>query len=446
MSSFGVTPEGFGQKTVEDIKAEIEAAERASFGPAINLLSTSVFGQINGVFADRLAELWEVSAAIYRSIYPDSASGEALDNVASLTGVIRLGPQTSSVSVIATGTVGTILNTGRILSVIGTGDRFSSTASATLALATARATGTPYVLHGIRSNSGNIYAVTIPGTSGGGAGPSGTGTAIVDGTVTWRFIGTGLSFASVPFVSEQLDAINAVAFSLTQIQTPVAGWNGAGNLLDADLGRLVETDPDFRLRREQLLRQTGAGTVEAIRARVRALDGVTETIVFENTSLVTDVNGLPGKSFEVVARGGDSQTIADTIWFFKPAGIETYGTLPPFTVADSQGINHTIKFSRPTALDMYVNVTVVTNPSTFPVDGVTQVKAALVALGDTLTIGQDVIMLRFRCTPLETVSGVTDVTVLQIDTIPSPVNTANIIIPDRSLAVFDTSRINVTVL
>src|SRR5262245_16910771 len=91
MTSFGVTPEGFKQKTTQDLLAEVQDAERATFGPGINLLATSVFGQLNGVFVGRLGELWEVAAAIYRSLYPDSASGEALDNVAAITGALRLG-------------------------------------------------------------------------------------------------------------------------------------------------------------------------------------------------------------------------------------------------------------------------------------------------------------------------------------------------------------------
>jgi len=446
MSSFGVTPEGFKQKTVQDLKTEIEDAERASFGSGVNLLATSVFGQLNGVFSNRLAELWEVANAVYRALYPDSATGEALDNVAAITGALRLAAAKSQApSVICTGTAATALAAGRVLSVVGAGDRFVSTTAAVLAAATARAPSTPYVVGDVRSNSGNIYVVITAGTSSAGAGPSGTSTDIIDGTVHWRFVGTGTSFALVNFESEEFGPINAPAFTLTVIETPVAGWNGAANSLDAELGRDVESDADFRVRREELLRLTGSATLEAIRSHVRAIVGVQQVFVFENTGLTVDVNGLPGKSFEVVVEGGLNQDIADTIFLHKPVGIETFGSVS-VNVEDSQGFMHATEFSRPTTINMWVDVTVQVDPQVFPVDGIDQVKQAIVDLGDALQIADDVIILKFRCTPLDSVAGVIDVPVIKIEDTFPPLNTANIIVALRELAVFDTSRITVTVI
>jgi hypothetical protein len=216
------------------------------------------------------------------------------------------------------------------------------------------------------------------------------------------------------------------------------------NSLDAVLGRDLESDADFRVRRIELLRITGAGTLEAIRARVRELDDVLQVFIFENVTLVVDVNGLPGKSFEVVVAGGDDQEIADRIWLTKPAGIETYGSVTK-TVLDTMGFTHAIKFSRPTLVPIWMDLTVTKNPATFPIDGVDQIKAALKAYGDALQIGDDVIALQFKCVPLS-VAGVVDVTVFKIDTINPPVNTGNIVVAFRDLATFDTSRITVTVV
>jgi uncharacterized phage protein gp47/JayE len=440
----GVTTEGFEQKTLEDLKAEIEDAERAAFGPGINTLATSVFGQLNGVFAGKLAELWEVAAAIYRSLYPDSASGEALDNVASITGALRLAARKSSAEdVICTGTAGTVLAVGRVLSVSGAGDRFASTAAATLAAATAWAPTTAYAVGNVRSNSGNIYVVTVAGTSAASGGPSGTGAAIVDGTVTWRFVGTGLAFALVDFESEEFGPINAPAFTLSVIETPVSGWSGAANRLDAELGRDVESDADFRVRREQLLGTGGDATIEAIRAAVLGVEGVTEAFVFDNPTDVTDVDGLPPHSVEVVVLGGTDEDLAEAIFGSVAAGIATHGSTTEI-VTDSQGFSHTIKFSRPTELLMYVDVTVVVDAGLFPLDGVDQVKAAIVAEGDRLGIGDDVITVRLKCASLE-VSGVTDVTVLEVDDVAFPSSTSNHPVAVREVARFDTSRVVVTV-
>lgn len=46
---------------------------------------------------------------------------------------------------------------------------------------------TVYTLGQTRVNAGNVYLVTVAGTSAAAPGPTGTATAILDGTVTWRF-------------------------------------------------------------------------------------------------------------------------------------------------------------------------------------------------------------------------------------------------------------------
>ena len=55
--------------------------------------------------------------------------------------------------------------------------------------ATAWAISTAYTVGQIRSNAGNLYEVTVAGTSAGsGAGPTSLGAAITDGTVTWKYV------------------------------------------------------------------------------------------------------------------------------------------------------------------------------------------------------------------------------------------------------------------
>lgn len=44
------------------------------------------------------------------------------------------------------------------------------------------------------TNGGNTYQCTTAGTSASSGGPSGTGSSITDGTVTWKYIGSGQQF------------------------------------------------------------------------------------------------------------------------------------------------------------------------------------------------------------------------------------------------------------
>jgi hypothetical protein len=60
---------------------------------------------------------------------------------------------------------------------------------------------TAYSIGDKRVNGGNAYYCTVAGTSASSGGPSGTGSSIVDGTATWKYITNGL-YSSVP-VNEQ---------------------------------------------------------------------------------------------------------------------------------------------------------------------------------------------------------------------------------------------------
>jgi hypothetical protein len=63
--------------------------------------------------------------------------------------------------------------------------------------ATAWAATTAYVAGDIVVKSLLAYEASVAGTSGG-TGPSGTGTAIVDGTVTWKYVGPGVAGGLTP--------------------------------------------------------------------------------------------------------------------------------------------------------------------------------------------------------------------------------------------------------
>jgi hypothetical protein len=93
----------------------------------------------------------------------------------------------------------------------------------------------------------------------------------------------------------------------------------------------------------------------------------------------------------------------------------------------------------------YFALTVLTDPTKFPADGAAQIKAALVALGASAQIGDDVYAARFKAEPIIKIAGVLDVTSFALDFVSSPSATINLPISAREIATFDTSRITVTV-
>lgn len=484
---------GFSKKTLTDLKSEIEQAERDSISSSLNLLATSVLGQINGIFADKLRELWDVAEAVYRAFYPDSASGEALDNVAAITGAVRLPATQSTVTLRLFLDSGVTVPEGSLVSVGEVGSQFQTIVAVTNSLGYAATVSVEAVsvdFGPVVALSGSIDTIQSPisGWSAATAISSGSSeTFNLDDAQTLTVKVDGGTVQTATFNTADFVDINAATAAevAAVINSDISGVSASDeggyvritndseasgnsievtggtantalgfstdliqgfNALDAALGRDLETDEDFRYRREALLAVTGSCTVEAIRADVLSVDGVESCHVFENdTGSDTGYSGyFKAHSFEACVLGGDDQDIADKIWQTKPAGIYTSafpGLEVVKTVTDSQGFGHDIRFTRPYEIDIYIDVTVKLSDSP-PLDIDDQIKAILVAEGENIGVGEEVIALHYHAAPLE-VSGVEDVTIFKIDVVFPPTNTANLSPGTREIARFDTSRIRV---
>lgn len=386
MSVYGVTPQGFVPKPFAVIFSEVQADLRGTFGAGADLSPQEPLGQLAGIMANREASLWEMAQEVYAARYPDSATGASADGVASITGTMREGAKPSAVTVTCTGTPGASIPAGRVFSVQGVPSaRFLTLEDATI----------------------------------GGAGT-----------------------VDVPCASEVDGPVAAPAGTLTVVETPTAGLASILNPLDAEPGRLADTDAELRLRREQELRGQGSTAAEAIRSRLLKVEGVAACTVFENDTAAVDADGLPPHSVEALVEGGDDAEIAAAIYAAKAAGIQAFGSVGQ-TVEDSQGIDHAIAFSRPQTLAVHVALSLKVDPDTFPVDGVAQVQAALVAYGDrVLASGRDVVASALGSQAFA-VSGVLDAGLPFIALAPLPSSSATIPVSRREIARLDTSRITV---
>lgn len=392
--SYGLTPTGFVAKTSEIILHEIEADQLANVDATLDLSPDQPLGQFNGIFAAELAEAWEVLATIYGGLDPDNAEDAQLDRAMALTGTTRLAPKKSSVSC----TVNL--------------DASKTFAPGTM---TANVAGQPSRLFRNRNVVTSVGAGNYTAT----------------------------------FESADYGPVPAPAGTLTVITVAVTGWNSITNPLDATLGRLSEQDAPARTRRKIELTRPGASTVDAIRADLLDPDqvpGVIAAVVLENTGLTVDVNGQPGKSIQAIIWDGivpaaSDTKIAQAIWNGKAGGIEAYGTTTANAI-DSLGTVRPVKFSRATQRTIYLSYVLVKDASKYPSDGDAQLKAAAVAAGNALTMGDDVIALKFRAIAL-TIPGVIDVTTFTLDFTAVPVPSVNLPIAQFEKATFDTSRITV---
>lgn len=244
--------------------------------------------------------------------------------------------------------------------------------------------------------------------------------------------------------AEEAGAIAAPAGSLTVIETPVAGWDSVVNEADATVGNDTETDTELKIRREEEIAVAGRATPDAVRARVLEVEGVTAAVMFENDSDVTDLSGIPPHAFRMTVQGGVDQDIWDALFDSKAAGIRTDGSQVG-TVVDSQGFNQTVRFERPTEVDIWVEIDLEVDVNLWPDDGVEESEAAVLAYGNALNIGEDVIVYPDLICSLDAVPGITNV-IPRVGTSASPTEDDNIAIAPTEIAKFDSSRITVTVI
>ena len=444
----GLSASGLVIKSLTDILTEVKARELADISADLDLSDEVFLGQLNTIISDQLDQAWQGISQVYASAYRDTATGAQLDLIGALTGTPRLAPAASTVNVVALGVNATLLSAGRIVSVAGTPtSKFTSASPATITTVAARAISTGYAVGDLRTNdTGKIYYCTVAGISSAGGGPTGTGSNIVDGSCQWTYVAPNTYTAAVviPMAATVTGPVVAGAYSLTTIETPVSGWNAVTNPVAGALGRDLETDAAYRVRQVSSLRVTGLATPEAIASQLLTVAGVTAALVFENVTDVTNGDGLPPHSFEAVVLGGSNADIGLEVWQSKAAGIQTYGSITQ-GITDAAGNPQSVKFSRPTDVPFYLVITLTAKTALWPSDGVTQVKNALVDYWATKQIGESVIRSLLYAPIDDNVSGITDVTNIQLGFTPAPVGTSNLTITSRQLASLIAANITVNV-
>lgn len=387
--AFGVTSSGFSRKTTQDVQDELEADLRGEFGSDVRLARTSVFGQLVAVLSAGFGAMHELAEAVFWVNSVARAEGAWLDNLASIRNVQRQAATPTRLDAAAGGTGGTVIPAGSVVELDATATRFVTVAEATL---------------------------------------DGAGTATLE------------------LEAEEAGPIEVNAGESWTIITTITGWDTVTNAAAGTTGRNVETDQELRSRLLTSRGSSGSATVEALVARLRNVDGVTSVQIIENDGETDDSDGRPPGSFEALVSGGSDDAVAEQIWTHKPASIKPYSTAPSaparveVTITDSQDVERLIVFTRPQTVEIWIRLTLTTARALSPAEEAA-LKAEVVAYGDTLGVGQDVVSWRVAASA-DVLADVpiTDVAV-EIEDVNPPTATGNYTIGDGELADLDDARI-----
>jgi hypothetical protein len=131
---------------------------------------------------------------------------------------------------------------------------------------------------------------------------------------------------------------------ITEIVTPVPGWQTVTNATPAIPGSPVESDAILRRRQSSSASFPAITTLNGIYAAVANITGVLRAAVYQNDTNITNDRGIPSHNIAVVVEGGDITAVAQAVAQKKPPGIPTFGTTT-VTVVDAFGVPSTININ-----------------------------------------------------------------------------------------------------
>jgi len=359
--AYGVTADGFVIKPYSVIIQEKKDKAKAEFGADVDLTPTSPLMKFIEVTTLEEVLLWEMAEALYYSAYLDTATGDSLDKVVRILGVSRKTATNATGQVTFSGTDGTVVPTGT----------------------------------SVETETGIVFLTTEDGT-------------IASGTVT----------VDVEALNAGISG-NVASGSIVVITSPIAGVTSVTNASATTGGTDVETDTALRLRTLDALDLAGKATLDALKAAVLAVDGVTNVLVTENvaTHVVTIyVQGLSSPNTDV------DDAILDT----RSAGIQ-------------------VLWQNPTTVDIYIDTTVDVTANA-PGDAATQIENKILEYVNGLDIGDDVVYVKLYDIIYNEFSWVYDVTILLLDTVTPPTGTSNIAIAANQIAITEAGKIGVTLV
>jgi len=244
--------------------------------------------------------------------------------------------------------------------------------------------------------------------------------------------------------------INVAAYTLTNLVTFISGIDTVANSSEAMGGTDEESDIQLRERYKDSVAIAGASTVDSIRAQINNIEEVRAVLVKQNSTDST-VDGLLPHSIQAIVLDGEDEDIAEAIFETAAAGIQTNGSTS-VSVEDDSGGTHTIKFDRPTEIDIYIDIDITVSDS-YPTNGdelvTTEILKYVGGLDEEnsteyagLNIGEDVIYAKLIDYTMN-VEGVEDVSIT-VGTSDDPVGTSNISIDSTEIAKSKSSYIDIT--
>lgn len=292
----GLTSGGFTKETYADIKDRIEGKLEV-FNAGFDFSPESPDGQLIGIMTYEIYQAWQELANVYDSYNPQVAFGAGLRNIGLITGLPYGFAEKSQATVETTGVDGTIIPQNSV----------------------------------VTDDAGNEFYVAFE-------------TALPN---------------NLQVIAIVAGAIPITAGTITTIQTPVTGWSTVAQATDGVIGSPAQTEQQYKTTRQRTVMRNYTSVVENMQAQLVEL-GLGQAVVINNTTSSALGDGTPANSIHVTVGevGATSdEDIAAIILATNALGCGTYGSTS-VVIEDSQGVSQTISFSKATAVEAEIAITV----------------------------------------------------------------------------------------
>ena len=421
MSEYGVTDKGFVLKRYDEILKELQNTVSGSLGFDVSQNPQSLINAALLVpFADKIATLWETAQESYYAKYPSTASGVNLDNACQYGNVYREANQKTEYVIYAKAVDGTEIPKNSIIaSDTNPQVQLKCAADTTItrskchALMVYPVTVVAGAAYQIQMN-GKMYSYTAKTTDTSMQIVSGL-MSVLKADVEHSFsmedlsVGSGLLIVDematrenefvlssnltteyvvgcVSYLTDTYGEVNLPTGSINTIVSNVTGLQEVTNEVEPDMGQLQESDAELRLSYAGKRYTNASAQAEAIESYVLSeVDDTKAVRVYENATDVTDSEGRPPHSVEVLVDGGNTDAIAKAIQQKKSGGIYTVGDIR-VSVLGKYGDVIDIGFNRPE--NVYVWVKVEITQGNVSIDSMyEQIIKNLILEGQDLSIG-----------------------------------------------------------
>ena len=441
MSEYGITNEGFNMKRMDRIMAEIHEDLRSEWGVDTTINDQSFLNSFIKSIASQIAGMWETAQDVYYSQYPSTAEGISLDNAMQFGGVTRLDDQRTVYPIACTGDDGTGIIYGTLIRSVTTPSKDFQCLNLQFI---SRDNFRKLVLDVMPDSEDTVYSIDIDGTAYAYTRKDGdTADDIITGLVSVLVFDdiTGtvsegqlilesqtaqsshkatlsdniiVSEVTSNILFESVDYGNiTVPFgTITSIVSNVDGLNRVTNDITPTAGRLEESDIAARQSYIRRIAIRSQNTIEGIVADLyQNVDGVLSAIGKENYSSVTDEEGRPPHSFEIIVDGGDTSEIAQIIFGRKCPGIQAYGSTS-VDIADKYGNIINIGFSRPTYQYIWMKIMLTRNyKEVIAPNYAALAKEAVISNAHEYGLGEKVILQKFLPYLYKSLTGVEYITI-----------------------------------